>query len=233
MAKKIVGYVKLQVPAGKANPAPPIGPALGQRGLNIMEFCKAFNAQTQSMEPGLPIPVVITAFADKSLLTPALHAQYLGPFPTPASRVAPWILARELSGSNDWYASLWEARDVLADIPALVMWGTKDPLFPLTHLERWRATLPHARVERLERALDALQALLAALADRHQLGLDLAAALDRQADGIGVGASGHDRGSLDACASRKRTVGRPGGRPAASGIRLIADQLSAGSDGEN
>jgi large subunit ribosomal protein L11 len=66
MAKKIVGFVKLQVPAGKANPAPPIGPALGQRGLNIMEFCKAFNAQTQSLEPGLPIPVVITAFADKS-----------------------------------------------------------------------------------------------------------------------------------------------------------------------
>jgi large subunit ribosomal protein L11 len=66
MAKKIVGYVKLQVPAGKANPAPPIGPALGQRGLNIMEFCKAFNAQTQSLEPGLPIPVVITAYADKS-----------------------------------------------------------------------------------------------------------------------------------------------------------------------
>ena len=60
MAKKIVGYVKLQVPAGKANPSPPIGPALGQRGLNIMEFCKAFN------EPGLPLPVVITAFADKS-----------------------------------------------------------------------------------------------------------------------------------------------------------------------
>jgi len=66
MAKKIVGYVKLQVPAGKANPSPPIGPALGQRGLNIMEFCKAFNAKTQGMEPGLPIPVVITAFADKS-----------------------------------------------------------------------------------------------------------------------------------------------------------------------
>ena len=66
MAKKIVGFIKLQVPAGKANPSPPIGPALGQRGLNIMEFCKAFNAQTQSMEPGLPIPVVITAFADKS-----------------------------------------------------------------------------------------------------------------------------------------------------------------------
>ena len=66
MAKKVVGYIKLQVPAGKANPSPPIGPALGQRGLNIMEFCKAFNAQTQKVEPGLPIPVVITAYADKS-----------------------------------------------------------------------------------------------------------------------------------------------------------------------
>jgi ribosomal protein L11 len=61
MAKKITGYIKLQVPAGKANPSPPIGPALGQRGLNIMEFCKAFNAKTQEMEPGMPIPVVITA----------------------------------------------------------------------------------------------------------------------------------------------------------------------------
>ena len=66
MAKKIIGFIKLQVPAGKANPSPPIGPALGQRGLNIMEFCKAFNAQTQKVEPGLPLPVVITAFADKS-----------------------------------------------------------------------------------------------------------------------------------------------------------------------
>lgn len=66
MAKKIVGYIKLQVPAGKANPSPPIGPALGQRQLNIMEFCKAFNAATQKMEAGLPVPVVITAFADKS-----------------------------------------------------------------------------------------------------------------------------------------------------------------------
>ena len=66
MAKKIVGFIKLQVPAGKANPSPPIGPALGQRGLTIMEFCKAFNAQTQGVEPGLPLPVVITAFADKS-----------------------------------------------------------------------------------------------------------------------------------------------------------------------
>ncbi|MCE9633243.1 MAG: 50S ribosomal protein L11 [Methylophilales bacterium] len=66
MAKKIIGYIKLQIPAGKANPSPPVGPALGQRGLNIMEFCKAFNAATQSVEPGLPVPVVITAFADKS-----------------------------------------------------------------------------------------------------------------------------------------------------------------------
>jgi large subunit ribosomal protein L11 len=66
VAKKVVGYIKLQVPAGKANPSPPIGPALGQRGLNIMEFCKAFNAQTQGVEAGLPIPVVITAYQDKS-----------------------------------------------------------------------------------------------------------------------------------------------------------------------
>ena len=66
MAKKVVGYIKLQVPAGKANPSPPIGPALGQRGLNIMEFCKAFNAATQKLEPGLPVPCVITAYQDKS-----------------------------------------------------------------------------------------------------------------------------------------------------------------------
>src|SRR2546426_10946044 len=66
MAKKVVGYIKLQVKAGQANASPPVGPALGQRGLNIMEFCKAFNAATQGVEPGLPIPVVITAFADKS-----------------------------------------------------------------------------------------------------------------------------------------------------------------------
>ena len=66
MAKKVVGLIKLQVPAGKANPSPPIGPALGQRGLNIMEFCKAFNAQTQEMEKGSPVPVVITYYVDKS-----------------------------------------------------------------------------------------------------------------------------------------------------------------------
>jgi len=66
MAKKIVGYIKLQIPAGKANPSPPVGPALGQRGLNIMQFCKEFNAATQGMEPGMPVPVVITAFADRT-----------------------------------------------------------------------------------------------------------------------------------------------------------------------
>jgi len=66
MAKKVVGYIKLEIPAGKANPSPPVGPALGQRGLNIMEFCKAFNAATQNMEPGMPIPVIITAFGDRT-----------------------------------------------------------------------------------------------------------------------------------------------------------------------
>ena len=78
MAKKIAGYVKLQVPAGQANPSPPIGPALGQAGLNIMEFCKAFNAETQNMEPGMPIPVVITAYADRtfSFITKTPPASY-------------------------------------------------------------------------------------------------------------------------------------------------------------
>ncbi len=66
MAKKIVGYIKLQIPAGKANPSPPVGPALGQRGLNIMQFVKEFNATTQGMEPGMPVPVVITAFGDRT-----------------------------------------------------------------------------------------------------------------------------------------------------------------------
>ena len=66
MAKKVVGYVKLEIAAGQANPSPPVGPALGQRGLNIMEFCKAFNAATQNLEPGVPTPVIITAYADRS-----------------------------------------------------------------------------------------------------------------------------------------------------------------------
>ncbi len=78
MAKKIDTYIKLQVPAGQANPSPPVGPALGQHGLNIMDFCKAFNAQTQNMEQGLPVPVVITVYVDKSFTfvtktTPASH----------------------------------------------------------------------------------------------------------------------------------------------------------------
>ena len=66
MAKKVTAYIKLQIPAGQANPSPPVGPALGQHGVNIMEFCKAFNAQTQSTEPGLPLPVVITVYGDRS-----------------------------------------------------------------------------------------------------------------------------------------------------------------------
>jgi len=66
VAKKIDGYIKLQVPAGQANPSPPVGPALGQQGVNIMEFCKAFNAQTQNLEPGIAVPVIITVYADKS-----------------------------------------------------------------------------------------------------------------------------------------------------------------------
>lgn len=78
MAKKIIGFIKLQIPAGKANPSPPVGPALGQRGLNIMEFCKAFNAATQDKEPGMPIPVVITAYADRtfSFVTKTPPASY-------------------------------------------------------------------------------------------------------------------------------------------------------------
>lgn len=79
MAKKITGYIKLQIPAGKANPSPPVGPALGQHGVNIMEFCKAFNAETQKMEVGMPTPVVITVFSDRSFtfITKTPPASYL------------------------------------------------------------------------------------------------------------------------------------------------------------
>lgn len=79
MAKQIASYIKMQVPAGQANPAPPVGPALGQAGLNIMEFCKAFNAQTQSMDPGSPVPTVITIYADRSFsfITKSPPASYL------------------------------------------------------------------------------------------------------------------------------------------------------------
>lgn len=79
MAKKIAGYIKLEIPAGQANPSPPVGPALGQRGLNIMEFCKAFNAATGNLEQGMPIPVVITAYADRtfSFITKTPPASFL------------------------------------------------------------------------------------------------------------------------------------------------------------
>lgn len=79
MAKKIDGYIKLQIPAGKANPSPPVGPALGQHGLNIMDFCKAFNAQTQGIEEGMPVPVIITVYVDKtfSFATRTTPASYL------------------------------------------------------------------------------------------------------------------------------------------------------------
>lgn len=79
MAKKITGYIKLQIPAGKANPSPPVGPALGQKGVNIMEFCKAFNAETQQLEAGMPIPVVITVYSDRSFtfITKTPPASYL------------------------------------------------------------------------------------------------------------------------------------------------------------
>ena len=78
MAKKIEGYIKLEIPAGKANPSPPVGPALGQRGLNIMEFCKTFNAATQQMEQGMPVPVIITAYSDRtfSFVTKTPPASY-------------------------------------------------------------------------------------------------------------------------------------------------------------
>ena len=95
MAKKIAGYIKLQIPAGQANPSPPVGPALGQAGLNIMEFCKAFNAQTQNSEQGVPIPVVITAFADRSfafvMKTPP--ASYF------LKKAAPWTCGTRLKVS--------------------------------------------------------------------------------------------------------------------------------------
>ena len=93
MAKKVVGYIKLQVKAGQANPSPPVGPALGQRGLNIMEFCKAFNAATQKLEPGLPTPVIITAYSDRTFTfitksTPAsvLLKKAAGIRPVPSAR---------------------------------------------------------------------------------------------------------------------------------------------------
>lgn len=103
MAKKIAGYIKLEIPAGKANPSPPVGPALGQRGLNIMEFCKAFNAATQSMEVGTPTPVVITAFEDRSFtfVTKTPPASY---FLKKAAKVdkGSSITGKEIKGKVTW-----------------------------------------------------------------------------------------------------------------------------------
>ena len=106
MAKKIVGKLKLQVPAGKANPSPPIGPALGQRGINIMEFCKAFNARTQEMEPGAPCPTIITYFQDKSFAfeiktPPATHflkkaAKLNSGAKTPGREIAGTVTVRQV-----------------------------------------------------------------------------------------------------------------------------------------
>ena len=103
MAKKIAGYIKLEIPAGKANPSPPVGPALGQRGLNIMEFCKAFNAATQTMEPGTPTPVVITAFEDRTFtfVTKTPPASY---FLRKAAKVdkGSSITGKEIKGKVTW-----------------------------------------------------------------------------------------------------------------------------------
>ena len=98
MAKKVVGYIKLQVKAGQANPSPPVGPALGQRGLNIMEFCKAFNAATQKLEPGLPTPVIITAYSDRTFTfvtksTPASVLRSLMAASKPSSASLPRVLS--------------------------------------------------------------------------------------------------------------------------------------------
>ena len=95
MAKKIVGFIKLQIPAGKANPSPPVGPALGQRGLNIMEFCKAFNAATQNIEPGLPVPVVITGRALKG---------WQGSSPVPGSSI--WTLRTMQTRWETWMSRI-------------------------------------------------------------------------------------------------------------------------------
>ncbi|NLG08882.1 MAG: alpha/beta fold hydrolase [Deinococcales bacterium] len=96
-----------------------------------------------NLSPRVLLPNV---FADRSKLTPQLHRHYLAPFATPDERVAPWVLARELLASNDWYASLWEQRGALAHARTTLLWGMKDPLMPAAYLARWREALPHARV---------------------------------------------------------------------------------------
>ena len=99
-----------------------------------------------------PRVLLKSAFADRRHLTPEIHEAYLEPFPTPEHRVAPWVLARELSASEAWYESLWERRERLVGTPALLLWGMKDPTFGPNALERWEAALPGARVVRLEDA---------------------------------------------------------------------------------
>lgn len=99
-----------------------------------------------------PRVLLRAAFADKRYLTPEIHAAYLAPFDEPERRMAPWVLARELAGSGAWYESLWKHRDRLAARPALLLWGMKDPAFGPDALERWKGTLPDARVVRFEEA---------------------------------------------------------------------------------
>lgn len=90
------------------------------------------------------------AFADKSKLSGDVHRHYLAPFPTPAERHAPWVLARELAASNDWYDAAWQRRDALSDVPMLILWGLRDPLLPQAHLTRWREAFPHAQAVPLD-----------------------------------------------------------------------------------
>ena len=148
MAKKIAGYIKLQIPAGKANPSPPVGPALGQRGLNIMEFCKAFNAQTKGVEPGLPIPVVITAFADKSFTFADLVAVGAGVSALLASQrtdidaVAMVFHAETVPSAAD--------RAMTIDSPALLLsagGGVHAEDARALHLA-WRGPIVHRRLEK-------------------------------------------------------------------------------------
>lgn len=94
--------------------------------------------------------ILRAAWGDKSSLTPAVHAHYLNPFPTPAARQAPWVLAREVLGSSDWYERLWERRDRIAGKPALILWGMKDPAFGAAELARWQEVFPDAQTVRLD-----------------------------------------------------------------------------------
>lgn len=104
-----------------------------------------------------PWVLLRSAYADKSRLTPGIHRHYLAPFADRQQRFAPWVLARELTGSNDWYDQLWQQRSALESKPALLLWGMRDPLIPAAHLERWQEALPQATVRRVEDAGHFLQ----------------------------------------------------------------------------